>query len=470
MSPRFLTSWGWGYDVGGQPLFGYTANDFAAFRQDWPAASSASLTAIGGEQYREFYPGSWSPASNGVRYTFPSSGSTSVTDSRGSVITCPHIDAIYDTFALSPNTDRQFHYTIQSANDVDGFWGYNDETFVWNGLYAGMRAHLWSRRALSGMTYSGDYDQSDYNLDMAAYDAAVEGVTHVFDGLHAAFPASKWCLHIWPLRSQNTTAISFLSDLDFGQSQTGGSTARWGNPATLGNYSGDDYRGFWLETAEIVMQPVADRMRWLSPRCYMDERLRNPDLYGSAADSIRASWLLMWEDICELSVKLARQNPVYAAVIATHPGRDIVPVDNPSLQGWYKHVTIDMESWREQARAIAKVGARPAFWSPEEYYASRACLAGIDPGTNDAATNERSVFRLRIKRRFPGLFDNLPDPTLVNGVYQYVAGSEADLAWRSTEVWNIYMDAALVEMTERAKASVFAGAAKQSTLLAMTGG
>ena len=80
------------------------------------------------------------------------------------------------------------------------------------------------------------------------------------------------------------------------------------------------------------------------------------------------------------------------------------------------------------------------------------------------------MFRLRIKRRFPGLFDNLPDPTLVNGVYQYVAGSEADLAWRSTEVWNIYMDAALVEMTERAKASVFAGAAKQSTLLAMTGG
>ena len=456
---RILTNWGLGHDVGGYPLNGYAANDYATFRSDWPLPVSTRLAKLGCDPFRDFLPGGWEPANTtGSRYAFAAaSGATSVPTSRGESVTCPSWNAVYDTLAISPNTTQPFYYDLTTAADFAGYWAYNDETKLWYGFDAGIRAELWRRRGELSSNYVGSYTQSDYDTDKLAYDCAVEGLAHVFDNWHSTFPLSKMGIHIWPIRAQNTTAISFLRDLNIGQ-PTGGAGSRWGDD--------NEYRLFWLDCVETMLQPAANVQRWLAPRLYMDDRLRNwtggVDIYGANGDDIRASWYLMWQDICELAVKLADGKPVHPAVMVIHPGRDNVFEDDPSKQGWYKALDTDMESFRLQIAAITASGADgPSFWCPDDTYARTMCNAGVAPTVAAAATDAKVVYRKRMQRRFPGLLDGL-DP--------FPQTEAGELAWRSSAVWSAFNDAAIRSLEAKATAAAFGNAATQTTLASIRDG
>lgn len=487
--PRLLTNVGLGYRRGGLPASEFADED--AMLQAYPYADSNKLRQLGAVEMLDYLPGQWtsedvSDTDNLIAFS-AANGETSVTTSKNETVRSPKPEVVLSKLAINGGT---FHPNLTTQSDWDGkFVEYDDESLLWDGLDAGVRATLFDRWAEFSATPPSGYTQADRDADTLAYDCAVEGITAIFDHLHTQLPGSMWSWHRVPVRAQTTNAVDFRMDLDYGQL---GAAARWRGVGSSDENKANQYADFWLDCAEKVYSPLASVFGWFSPRIYIDLRMRNwdqevpgqspPQSWDNTVNAgyFRESWMKMWSDQVDLCRRIAPATPLYPAVCPYHPVPGAVLTNYANSMDWYKVLSIDLETHREQARRISDRIDGVSIWSGEDYTGRVAFSVGrpqADPGNapangdiyddannydvNDPAFADGPIVRARarIQRRFGISTDLPPHPD-----------NQADEdAWRDADRWAEYNEMVVQHMNAMASSSVLLGSARASTLAALGG-
>ena len=493
--PRLLTNVGLGYRRGGLPYAGTPENPTGFESEDallevYPYADSNRLRQLGAVEMLDYLPGQWtsgdvSDTNNLIAFT-AAGGATSVTTSRGEIVRSPKPEVVLSKLAINGGT---FHPNLTTQSDWDGrFVEYDDESLLWDGLDAGVRATLFDRWAEFSATPPSGYTQADRDADTLAYDCAVEGITAIFNHLHAQLPGSMWSWHRVPVRAQTTNAVGFRMDLDYGQS---GSAARWRGVGSSDENTANQYADFWLDCAEEVYSPLASVFRWFSPRIYIDKRMRNwdqevpgqlpPQFWDNTdnAEYFRESWLKMWSDQVDLCRRIAPSKPLYPAVVPHHPVPGSDMTDDTSIEDWYKGLSVDLESHREQTRRISDRIDGVSIWSGEDYTGRVAFSVGrpqanpaTAPANGDIWTDPNYNInapafvdgpivgaRVRIQRRF-GISTDLPP---------HPDNQMDEDAWRDPARWSEYNEKVVEHMAAMASSSVLLSSARASTLSSLGG-
>jgi len=453
----------------------------------YPYADSNKLRQLGAAEMLDYQVGQWTSAdvsnSNNLIAFSAASGATSVTTSRGDIVKSPKPEVVYSKLKVGGGT---FHPNLPNASDWNGvFIQYDDESLLWDGLDAGVRARLFDRWGEFSNTPPDGYTQPERDADKLAYDCTLEGITAIFGHLHTQLPGSMWSWHRVPVRAQTTTSVGFRMDLDYGQS---GNAARWRGVGAPANDEAiaNQYADFWLDCAADVYGPLASVFGWFSPRIYIDLRMRNwdqevpgqtpPQFWGNTEDVAhrRESWMKMWSDQVDLCRRIAPSTPLYPAVCPYHPVPGAGLTDDATSMDWYKVLSIDLETHREQALRISDRIDGVSIWSGEDYTGRLAFSAGrpqADP-TNAPANGDiydvnAPAFadgpsvraRARIQRRFDISTDLSPHPD-----------NQADEdAWRDADRWAEYNEMVVQHMNAMASSSVLLGSARASTLAELGG-
>jgi hypothetical protein len=494
--PRFLTDTGLGYYRGGLPAGGGFDGDDAAMLAQYPLATSSLLPKLGAADMLGYLADTWAGSLYQAQpIVFEAAdGATSVTDSRGKVIKSMTPQAVFSRLKVGGG---DFHPDLDSVGDWNGkFVQYNDESLLWHGMYAGMRAKLFARwnEFDSQTPPENSYSAEDRDKDLLAWDCAVEGFVKILDYMHAQLPGSRWSVHLLPTRAETTQVqpggfSSALYDHDFGQ--WGNSAAsRWRGVGATGDLAtkANDYADFWLNVAEEVYGPVAAASGWLAPRLYIDVRMRNWDLefpnqptpggWGNPAQVgfVREAYMGAYSDQVDLCRRMAPDTPLYIAVCPHLAVPGAVATNDTNIQAWYQHMSVDAETFREQMRRVLDRCDGVSFWSGEDYNGrvgmgiGRAAANPANSPVNGIWDNpdynpnlaENGIIKTRIglSRRFPQIFGHLDlHPNTQAG----------EDAWRTPELWAEYTAACMKHLNTLATSAVLLGSAKQTTLTSLLG-